>query len=163
MGFIFFFRPTSAVTGGALCAPYGATPCSDLCFGCSAVPYSCSESSFPPPNQAASAARRILLSFDPNVCVQPRRTLCAVGCNALLDFISRLFMPCSYLKSWLRSRCGFCCRCGRSIDRADTHYFFNPTSRVRGRRTLCDVPCTRLFCSFFFIKSCAGFGAHKSG
>ena len=37
------------------------------------------------------------------------------------------------------------------------------TSRVRGWRTLCDVPCTRLFCSFSFIKSRAGFGAHKSG
>jgi hypothetical protein len=39
-----------------------------------------SESSFPPPNQAASAARRILLSFDPNVTGQRtahfvRRTL----------------------------------------------------------------------------------------
>ena len=33
-----------------------------------------SESSFPPPNQAASAARRILLSFDPNVTVQARPT-----------------------------------------------------------------------------------------
>ena len=30
---------TSAFTGGALCAPYGAMPCSDLCFGCSAVSF----------------------------------------------------------------------------------------------------------------------------
>jgi len=40
--------------------------------------------SFPPPNQAASAARRIFISSDPNVSVHPRRTLCAVGVQRLV-------------------------------------------------------------------------------
>ena len=31
-GFHIFFQPTSAFTGGAPCAPYGATPCSTLSF-----------------------------------------------------------------------------------------------------------------------------------
>ena len=85
------------------------------------------------PSDTRTNEHRILslFSFLQNVSVQVRRTLCAVTWNALLDSISRLFIPWSYLKSWLRGRCGFCCRCGRSIDRADTHYFFNPTSRFR--------------------------------
>ena len=41
-------------------------------LGCS-IPSS--KSSFPPPNQAASAARRIFISSDPNVGVQVRRGL----------------------------------------------------------------------------------------
>ena len=50
-------------------------------LGCS-IPSS--KSSFPPPNQAASAARRIFISSDPNVCVHPRRTLCAVVVERLV-------------------------------------------------------------------------------
>ena len=89
--FIFSIR-TSAFTGGALCAVrwnalFGF---SFWLLGCSILS---SQSSFPPPNQAASAARRIFIFSDPNVSVHPRRTLCAVVVERLVGFhFHRLFL-----------------------------------------------------------------------
>ena len=83
----YFFNPTSAVTGGALCAPYGATPCSDLCFGCSAVPFLAPDCLFLRrirPHQRPGGSDNLLIRTSR---VRGPDTLWRVPCTRLFDLI----------------------------------------------------------------------------
>ena len=79
----------------------GGTHCSDFHFGCSAVPFPAPNRLFPPPNQAASAARRIFIFSIRTSGVRGPDTLWRVPWNRLLDAFSLLSYGAEVLQVWL--------------------------------------------------------------